>query len=60
MDASMKMFKYSRTSTLILLPKLDEKIWDIQPEGWPNTIRWNAGHMYAEAESFLHDADRRL
>lgn len=58
MDASMKMFKYSRTSTLILLPKLDEKIWDIQPEGWPNTIRWNAGHIYAEAESFLHDADR--
>lgn len=54
---SINMFKYSRTSTLILLPKLDEKWWDIQPEGWPNTIRWNAGHVYAEAESFLHDAD---
>lgn len=54
---SMTMFKYSRTSTLIFLPKLDESIWDIQPEGWPNTIRWNAGHIYAEAEGFLHDAD---
>lgn len=54
---SMDMFKYNRTSTLILLPKLDENIWDIQPENFPNTIRWNAGHIYAEAEGFLHDAD---
>lgn len=54
---SINMFKYSRTSTLILLPKLDEAWWDIQPEGWPNTIRWNAGHVYAETEGFLHDAD---
>lgn len=54
---SMKLFKYSRTSTLILLPKLDEKLWDIQPENWPNTIRWHAGHVYAEAERFMHDAD---
>src|SRR5699024_7576098 len=56
---SMDMFKYSRTSTLILLPKIDESIWDIQPEGFPNTIRWNAGHIYAEAEGFLHDADHQ-
>lgn len=54
---SMDMFKYSRTSTLILLPKLDEAIWDVQPDNFPNTIRWNAGHIYAEAEGFLHDAD---
>ena len=54
---SMKMFKYNRTSTLILLPKLKEEVWDIQPENFPNTIRWNAGHIYAEAEGFLHDAD---
>src|SRR5699024_590245 len=57
MKSTMKLFKYNRTSTLILLPKLDEEIWDIQPEDWPNTIRWNAGHIYAEAEGFLHDAD---
>src|SRR5699024_3859259 len=57
MKSTMKLFKYNRTSTLILLPKLDEDIWDIQPENWPNTIRWNAGHIYAEAEGFLHDAD---
>lgn len=57
MKSTMKLFKYNRTSTLILLPKLDEEIWDTQPENWPNTIRWNAGHIYAEAEGFLHDAD---
>lgn len=54
---SMNLFKYSRTSTLILLPKLEENLWNEQPNGWPNTIRWNAGHIYAEAEGFLHDAD---
>ncbi|HLQ83022.1 MAG TPA: DinB family protein [Pseudogracilibacillus sp.] len=58
MSGTMKMFNYSRTSTLILLPKLEEKYWDIQPEGFPNTIRWNAGHVYAEADAFLKDADK--
>ena len=57
MKSTLKLFKYNRTSTLILLPKLEENLWDIQPENWPNTIRWNAGHIYAEAEGFLHDAD---
>ncbi len=57
MKSTLKLFKYNRTSTLILLPKLEESLWDIQPENWPNTIRWNAGHIYAEAEGFLHDAD---
>lgn len=56
-SGTMKMFNYSRTSTLILLPKLEEDFWDIQPEGFPNTIRWNAGHVYAEADAFLKDAD---
>src|SRR5699024_7192209 len=57
MTSTMKLFNYSRTSTLILLPKLEAKYWDIQPDGFPNTIRWNAGHVYAEADSFLKDAD---
>ena len=57
MTGTMKMFNYSRTSTLILLPKLEKEYWDLQPEGFPNTIRWNAGHVYAEADAFLKDAD---
>lgn len=55
---SIKLFKYSRTSTLILLNGIDEKIWNIQPEGYPNNIRWNAGHVYVTAEDFLKDADK--
>lgn len=54
---AIKLFKYSRTSTLILLNNIDENIWDIQPEGFPNNIRWNAGHVYSTAEDFLKDAD---
>lgn len=54
----LNMFKYSRTSTLILLDKIDEDKWDIQPDGFPNTVRWNAGHVYSTAEDFLHDADK--
>jgi len=53
----MTQFKYSRTSTLILLNKVDEELWDIQPEGFPNTFRWNAGHIYSTAEDFLSEAD---
>ncbi len=53
----MRTFTYSRTSTLILLNKIDESKWDIQPEGFPNTVRWNAGHVYSTAEEFLHEAD---
>ncbi len=59
MKSTLKLFKYNRTSTLILLPKLEDNLWDEQPENWPNTIRWNAGHIYAEAEGFLHDADHK-
>ncbi len=57
LKSTMKLFKYNRASTLIFLPKLDEELWDIQPENFPNTIRWNAGHIFVEAEGFLHAAD---
>lgn len=55
---SIKLFKYSRTSTLILLTKINDEHWDVQPEGYPNTVRWNAGHVYATAEDYLVDADK--
>lgn len=54
---SLKLFNYSRTSTLILLRNLEESMWDEQPAKFPNTIRWNAGHVYVTAEDFLTDAD---
>lgn len=54
---SLKMFAYSRTSVLIGLRNIHEDKWDNQPENFPNTIRWNAGHMYVTTEIFLHKAD---
>ncbi len=57
---SLTMFKYSRTSTLILLKKIPEDKWDLQPEGFPNTIRWNAGHVYSTAEDYLLSADENF
>ncbi len=57
MEELMRLFTYSRTSTLILLNKIDEDKWDVQPEGFPNTVRWNAGHVFCTAEEYLHDAD---
>ncbi|HLR40739.1 MAG TPA: DinB family protein [Virgibacillus sp.] len=54
---SLNLFKYSRAATLILLSKIEEHKWDVQPENFPNTIRWNAGHVYITAEDFLNKAD---
>lgn len=55
---ALKLFKYSRTATLIALSKFEENKWDEQPVGYPNTIRWNAGHVYITAEDFLNKADK--
>lgn len=55
--ASIKLFNYSRTSTLILLNNIADADWDVQPAGYPNTIRWNAGHVYVTAEDFLTEVD---
>lgn len=57
LQESLNLFKYSRDATLILLSKIPEDKWDGQPDGFPNTIRWNAGHVYITAEDFLHKAD---
>lgn len=55
---AITLFNYARTSTLILLNNIDEKQWDVQPEAFPNTVRWNAGHVYVTAEDYLADADK--
>lgn len=55
--SAIKLFKYSRTSTLILLGNIAADKWDVQPETFPNTVRWNAGHVYVTAEEYLADAD---
>lgn len=46
----------ARGYTLNLLKKVDEDAWDRQPDGFSNTIRWNAGHIYNLAEYILSQA----
>lgn len=46
----------ARGYTLNLLKKADEDAWDRQPEGFSNTIRWNAGHIYNLADYLLSQA----
>lgn len=40
-------------STMSNLKRLDEAQWDMQPPGFNNTIRWNAGHNFVIVETFL-------
>lgn len=54
---TIKQFQFYRVYTLIHLKHIDEKKWDAQPDGFSNTIRWNAGHLYVTAEGLLHRAD---
>ena len=54
---SLNMFKYSRAAFLIALRNTPNNKWDEQPEGFPNTKRWNAGHVYITAEDYLCKAD---
>lgn len=51
------MFEYSRAALLVALGNTKDGKWDERIDGFPNTIRWNAGHMYMTAEDYLHKAD---
>ncbi|KAB7709136.1 DinB family protein [Bacillus aerolatus] len=55
--ATWEQLDFVRTATVNTLEKIDENKWDKQPEGFSNTIKWNAGHIYVSLESFLKAAD---
>ena len=50
---TLNQLKFSRVYTLGRLAKISEKGWDAQPEGFSNTIRWNAGHIFVTMESLV-------
>ena len=50
---TIQQWKLSRMSTMSNLKRLEEAQWDIQPPGFNNTIRWNAGHNFVIVETFL-------
>lgn len=56
---SLNQFRLFRTLTLNVLKGLEESQWDVQPPGQPNTIRWNAGHLYITGEVLMNKADNQ-
>lgn len=55
--AIWEQFVFTRTASVKTLQKVEKEMWDKQPSGFPNTIRWNAGHIFATVESMLQKAD---
>ncbi|MBB4822868.1 putative damage-inducible protein DinB [Sporosarcina luteola] len=45
--------EFTRHHTLSRLERAQAAAWDEQPEGFNNTIRWNAGHIYSSMEYFI-------
>lgn len=48
-----------RQLTIQRLEALDEAIFDMQPAPFPNTIRWNAGHIVAVTDSLVYQRSGR-
>ena len=46
----------TRMYTLGRLKNSKEEAWDTQPNGFNNTIRWNAGHIFVSMEALVQKA----
>ncbi len=51
--ATIGQMKFARAYTQGRLQSVKDTQWDIQPEGFNNTIRWNVGHIFVSLESFV-------
>ncbi|PKR82741.1 DinB family protein [Heyndrickxia camelliae] len=49
----MKQFQITRTMLLKFIQTVDEKLVDVQPIGFNNTLRWHIGHVLVSAEAFM-------
>lgn len=52
--STLSQFEFARNYTLGRLERAEAATWDEQPEGFNNTIRWNAGHIYSTMEYFIN------
>jgi uncharacterized damage-inducible protein DinB len=50
---TLNQLNFARIYTQGRLQNLKNEQWDIQPEGFNNTIRWNVGHVFTTMETFL-------
>jgi hypothetical protein len=53
---TIEQLKMARMYTMGRLSQVKEDAWDKQPNGFNNTIRWNAGHIYISLEQFVASA----
>lgn len=51
---TLGQLKFARIYTQGRLQSIKEDQWDIQPEGFNNTIRWNVGHIFTTMEALVH------
>ncbi|TKD72296.1 DinB family protein [Pseudalkalibacillus hwajinpoensis] len=49
----MKQFEMTRTFLLMGAEKITEEHADLIPEGFPNSLRWQLGHVYVALEQLL-------
>jgi uncharacterized damage-inducible protein DinB len=55
-----RQFELGRGNLLKDIEGAAKEIFDVQPEGLPNTIHWQVGHILTGAEGFLFGADGQL
>jgi hypothetical protein len=49
----LSQLNFARIYTNGKLKLVKEEQWDIQPEGFNNTIRWNMGHVFVSMETLV-------
>ena len=51
---TLGQLNFARIYTQGRLHSVKDGQWDIQPEGFHNTIRWNVGHIFVSMENLIH------
>lgn len=52
-ESIKKQFELARTSIFKTVESSSKEVFDVQPQGYNNTIRWQLGHVLVAAEQFL-------
>lgn len=56
----LKQFELTRRHIFQDVEGVSAELFDVQPNGLPNTLHWQLGHILATAEGFLFGANGQL
>jgi uncharacterized damage-inducible protein DinB len=59
-DLLKNQFDIVRSRLVKRLAELPAEVTEAQPEGFPNTIHWNLGHLLLVTERFVFGSDEKL